>query len=265
MSKTDLLGRILQETRAELKKRKARLPAKRLQQRLARSKDQPRGFTAALQAAHGRPAVIAELKQASPSRGRICKRYRPADIAAAYERAGAHCLSVLTDTPFFQGRLTHLQKARAACALPVLRKDFILESYQVYESRLAGADCILLIAAVLRDKRMHTLARLAVDLGMDVLAEVHNREELQRVLQLDNCLVGINNRNLHDFVTHIQTTVSLLPLIPVGRTVVSESGICEPSQVNRLYTRGAAAFLVGEALLATGEPTRCLQRLFPPP
>ena len=125
------------------------------------------GLRSPCRAVRGRPAVIAELKQASPSRGRICKRYRPADIAAVYERAGAHCLSVLTDTPFFQGRLTHLQKARAACALPVLRKDFILESYQVYESRLAGADCILLIAAILSDRRMHTLARLAVDLGME--------------------------------------------------------------------------------------------------
>ena len=263
MSAPGMLRNILASTRAEVERRKAQQPEAELQRRLAQSTDQPRGFAEAL--AHGRPAVIAELKRASPSKGRICKRYQPAHIAASYAQAGAHCLSVLTDGPFFQGRLSHLQKARAACSLPVLRKDFMIDPYQVYESRLAGADCILLIAAALDDTRMQELANTATDLGMDILVEVHTAAELQRALRLDAPLIGINNRNLHDFTTNVETTFSLLPQVPIDRLVVTESGIHSPTQVTRLHTRGAQAFLVGEALLTADDPGAALQHLFPIP
>lgn len=254
------LKRILSATRAEVEQRKAKWPIAGLQKRLARLKDQPRGFASAL--ANGRPAVIAELKRASPSKGRICKHYKPVHVATCYEQAGAHCLSVLTDGPFFQGRRAHLKQARAACSLPVLRKDFMIDPYQIYESRLVGADCILLIVAALSETKMQELAQLAVELGMDVLVEAHTSSELECALRLDTRLIGINNRNLHDFTTHVETTTSLLPKIPVDRLVVTESGIHTPKQVSLLYARGAQAFLVGEALLASDDPGAALQHLF---
>lgn len=255
-----MLKRILKATRAEVERRKLKRPMAELQKRLAKLKDQPRGFANAL--ASGGPAVIAELKRASPSKGRICKNYQPAHVAACYERAGAHCLSVLTDKTFFWGRLAHLQEARAACSLPALRKDFMIDPYQVYESRLAGADCILLIVAALSEARMQELAQLAGELGMDVLVEAHTAGELKCALRLGTRLIGINNRNLHDFTTDVETTLSLLPKVPIDRLVVTESGIHTPAQVSCLYARGAHAFLVGEALLAGGDPGAAFEYLF---
>ena len=224
----------------------------------------PRDFTAALRAkvAAGAPAVIAEIKKASPSRGVLRENFDPAAIAASYAQHGAACLSVLTDEQFFQGSADYLQQARAACELPVLRKDFMLEPYQVHEARAMGADCILLIVAILKINRMRELEAAATDLGMSVLVEVHDADELERALLLETPLIGINNRNLRTFETRLEVTLGLLEKIPAGRVVVTESGILQPSHVSLMREKKVDCFLVGEAFMRAEDPGVELARLF---
>ncbi|WP_444910994.1 indole-3-glycerol phosphate synthase TrpC [Microbulbifer sp. TRSA005] len=228
--------------------------------------DQPlaRGFVAALEykIAEGEAAVIAEIKKASPSKGVIREDFLPAEIATSYERGGAACLSVLTDRDFFQGDDSYLQQARNAVRLPVLRKDFTVDPYQVYEARAIGADCILLIAACLEDQQMQELNGLALELGLDVLVEVHNRAELERALALPNRLIGINNRNLHTFEVQLENTFKLLNLIPKDRIVVTESGIHTTDDVAAMRGHSVDAFLVGEAFMREEEPGRKLMEMF---
>ena len=227
----------------------------------------PRGFADALwaRAASGQPAVIAEIKKASPSKGVLRADFHPAEIARSYERGGAACLSVLTDVHFFQGCDAYLQEARVACALPVIRKDFILDPYQVLEARVLGADCILLIAACLTDVQMRELNALALELGMDVLIEVHDRAELERALPLPGRLIGINNRDLRSFQVSLDTTLGLIDAIPPERLLVTESGILDRADVARMRTRGVHAFLVGEAFMRADDPGTELRRLFAEP
>jgi indole-3-glycerol phosphate synthase len=226
--------------------------------------DAPRGFVDAIKARikNGEAAVIAEIKKASPSKGLLRADFQPAAIAQSYAQAGATCLSVLTDEQFFQGHDDYLRQARAACPLPVLRKDFVIDPYQVLEARALGADCILLIAAALGDAQMRELADLTHDTGMDVLVEVHDASELQRALALDTILIGINNRDLRTFVTRLETTLDLLAQIPANRIVVSESGIRTRADVEHLRAGGVHAFLVGEAFMAAPDPGAKLQALF---
>jgi indole-3-glycerol phosphate synthase len=223
-----------------------------------------RGFAAALQArvAAGQPAVIAEVKKASPSKGVLREHFVPADIARSYEAGGAACLSVLTDVQFFQGSTAYLQQARAACSVPVLRKDFIIDPYQVVEARAMGADCILLIAACLDDAQMSELEACALELGLDVLVEVHDAPELERALRLKTPLVGVNNRNLRTFAVSLDTTLELRDRIPAGRLLVTESGILSREDVRRMRAAGVHAFLVGEAFMRAPEPGVALQGLF---
>ena len=261
----DILRRILAVKAEEVAQaRKARPLA--IVQREARAAGAPRDFVGALRArtAAGTPGVIAEIKKASPSRGVLRERFEPAAIAASYESHGAACLSVLTDERFFQGALAHLGEARAACALPVLRKDFTVDNYQVHEARAAGADCILLIAAALDDARMRELEDVARDLGMAVLVEVHDARELERAVRLQTPLLGINNRNLRTFETRLETTLDLLDRVPQGRIVVTESGILAPEDVRRMRERGVNCFLVGEAFMRAADPGIELARLFGP-
>jgi len=224
----------------------------------------PRGFVRALEAKldAGLPAVIAEIKKASPSKGVLREDFRPAEIAAGYERGGAACLSVLTDQDFFQGSDAYLQEARSACSLPVLRKDFIVDPYQVYEARAIGADCILLIAACLDDERLRGLGALAADLGLDVLVEVHDGDELERALTVPGRLIGINNRDLRSFQVSLETTIGLLDAIPEDRIPVTESGIHTREDVVRMRACGVHTFLVGEAFMRTEDPGAVLARLF---
>ena len=224
----------------------------------------PRGFARALRdtVTAGRSAVIAEVKRASPSKGLLRDPFEPASIAASYQRGGAACLSVLTDQQFFQGAAAHLREARAACSLPVLRKDFVVDSWQVIEARTWGADCILLIAAALSDAQMHELEACAQQLGMDVLVEVHDAAELSRALTLRTPLIGINNRNLRTFEVSLDTTIGLLEQIPQDRLVVTESGILGPADVTRMRDAGVGAFLVGEAFMRAPDPGEALARLF---
>lgn len=210
----------------------------------------------------GRSAVIAEAKKASPSQGVIRENFDPAAIAQSYEKGGAACLSVLTDADFFQGSEEYLKQAREACTLPVIRKDFLVDPYQVVEARAIGADCILLIVACLENRQMEELNSTAIELGMDVLIEVHNEAELERSLPLDNRLVGINNRNLHSFETSLQTTYDLLSRIPDERIVVTESGIHTPEHVALMREHQVNAFLVGEAFMRAQEPGEKLAQLF---
>jgi indole-3-glycerol phosphate synthase len=226
--------------------------------------DAPRGFANAMQVAvaAGRSAVIAEVKKASPSKGVIRKDFDPAQIARSYELGGACCLSVLTDIDFFQGSDAYMQQAREACSLPVIRKDFMIDPYQVIEARALGADCILLIVAALDDALMHELAAIAKDVGLDVLVEVHNAAELERALTLDTPLVGINNRNLHNFETSLQTTIDLLVGMPEDRLVITESGIHLPEDVVLMKEHNVHAFLVGEAFMRADEPGHKLAELF---
>lgn len=223
-----------------------------------------RGFVAAMSSRidAGESAVIAEVKKASPSKGVIREDFEPADIASSYEAGGAACLSVLTDVDFFQGADAYLQAARAACSLPVIRKDFIVDPYQVVEARAIGADCILLIVAVLDDGQMEELNAVATELGMDVLIEVHDRDELERSLPLGNTLVGINNRDLHTFNTTLETTWGLCPYIPDDRIVITESGIHTVEDVARMREKDVNAFLVGEAFMRAAEPGEKLAELF---
>lgn len=224
----------------------------------------PRGFVAAIEARlqRGAPAVIAEVKKASPSKGLIRADFRPAEIATSYERGGAACLSVLTDINFFQGADAYLQQARAACSLPVLRKDFIVDPYQVAEARALGADCLLLIVAALSDSQLQELDAAARQYGLDVLIEVHDRDELERALPLGQRLLGINNRNLHTFETRLETTYELLDDVPESVIVVTESGIYTPEDVAGMREHGVGAFLVGESFMRAADPGAELRRLF---
>ena len=223
-----------------------------------------RDFTGALRAkvAAGQAAVIAEVKKASPSKGVLREHFVPADIARSYAQHGAACLSVLTDERFFQGAEAYLKQAREACELPVLRKDFMVDAFQVYDARAMGADCILLIAACLDDAQMHDLEALAHELGMAVLVEVHDGEELDRALKLRTPLVGINNRNLRTFEVTLETTLGLLPRVPADRLLVTESGILGPADVQRMRAADVHAFLVGEAFMRQPDPGAALAQLF---
>ena len=236
-------------------------------QEIAGGQDTPRGFAAALRAriARGDAGVIAEVKKASPSKGVLREHFEPAAIAASYAAHGAACLSVLTDVSFFQGHADYLKQARAACALPVLRKDFMVDPYQVVEARAMGADCILLIVASLGDAQMAELEAAAVELGMDVLVEVHDGAELERALRLRTPLVGINNRNLRTFEVTLDTTLGLQAGVPGDRLLVTESGILGPADVARMRRAGVNAFLVGEAFMRAPDPGVALQALFGTP
>lgn len=259
----DILKRIVARKREEIAARRAEVPLAELEARAAAA-EPPRGFVAALQARidAGGAAVIAEIKKASPSKGVLREDFVPAEIARRYAAGGAACLSVLTDVDFFQGSDTYLQEARAACGLPVIRKDFIVDPYQVVEARAIGADCILLIAACLDDATLRTLNDQARGLGMDVLIEVHDAAELQRMLPTGNILVGINNRDLRTFKVSLQTTLDLLPSIPGDRLVVTESGIIERADVALMRQHGVHAFLVGEAFMRAPDPGARLAQLF---
>ena len=237
------------------------------QEARARAADAPRGFARALQqrVAQRQPAVIAEVKKASPSKGVIRDPFLPAEIARSYAAGGATCLSVLTDVDFFQGSNAYLQQARAACNLPVIRKDFLIDPYQVVEARAIGADCVLLIVACLDDAQLVELAQVAKEQNLDVLVEVHDGAELGRALKLlDTPLLGINNRNLHSFEVSLQTTLDLLPRIPQDRLVVTESGILARSDVELMERHDVWSFLVGEAFMRAEEPGEELRRLFFP-
>jgi len=259
----DILQKILRRKAEEIAERSARLSLRALSRQIEAAPP-PRGFMDALRGkiAADRPAVIAEIKKASPSKGVLREDFDPAAIARSYERHGAACLSVLTDADFFQGSEEFLWQARSACGLPVLRKDFIIDPYQVYEARAIGADCVLLIVAALGDTAMRELARLAVELRMDVLVEVHDAEELERALALDTPLIGINNRNLRTFETRLDTTLNLLAGIPDDRMVVTESGIHSRDDVRLLRGRGVGIFLVGEAFMRAADPGSALAELF---
>jgi indole-3-glycerol phosphate synthase len=259
----DILQKILARKAEEVTERRLRTPLEDVR-RQAQDADAPRGFVRALRTRieDGAAAVIAEIKKASPSKGVMRPDFRPADIARSYADHGAACLSVLTDRDFFQGSEEYLKEARSVCSLPVLRKDFMIDPYQVFEARAIGADCILLIAAALSDAAMRELADVAVDLGMDVLVEVHDASELERALRLDLPLVGINNRNLRTFETRLDTTLDLLERIPPGRLVVTESGIHTPEDVSLMRRHGVHTFLVGEAFMTAEDPGVRLQALF---
>jgi len=254
-----ILERILEVKRGEIAAAKERSPLAVVEMR-ARNAKAPRDFVGALRAK--KPAVIAEIKKASPSRGVLRENFDPAAIAVSYERAGAACLSVLTDRQFFQGDEKHLAAARGACALPVLRKDFVVEPYQVYESRAFGADCILLIVACLAQEEMRELERVAKRLAMAVLVEVHDAKELESALSLETPLIGINNRDLKTFETRLETTLDLLPRVPKGRLIVTESGILSAADVARMRAAGVETFLVGEAFMRSADPGGALKRLF---
>lgn len=260
-----ILRRILARKREEVVERSARASLGSLERRIA-EQTAVRGFAAALagRVRATEPAVIAEIKKASPSKGVIREDFEPAQIAASYQRGGAACLSVLTDVDFFQGADAYLQEARRACELPVLRKDFTVDPYQVVEARAIGADAVLLIAAALEDARMRELAATAAELGLDLLVEVHDRGELERALELDTPLLGINNRDLHTFETRLETTLELLPYIPEDRIVVTESGIHTPEDVALMRNHRVYGFLVGEAFMRAPEPGEKLREMFFP-
>lgn len=258
----DILNKILAVKHKEVE---AALANKSLLEIRTEAEAQPaaRDFLGAIRRkiADGQPAVIAEIKKASPSKGVIRADFHPAEIATSYETHGAACLSVLTDQQFFQGAPAYLQAARAACGLPVLRKDFLVDVYQVYEARAMGADAILLIAAALDLATMREFERVAASLGMAVLVEVHNAEELDCALQLKTPLVGINNRNLRTFEVSLQTTLDLLPRLPEGRVVVAESGILAAADVALMRENGVNAFLIGEAFMRADNPGLALSAL----
>lgn len=258
-----VLDRILLRKQEEVAERKQRAQLAEVQA-AARAQAPARGFIAALRQRidAGQPAVIAEIKKASPSKGVIREHFVPAEIARSYEQGGAACLSVLTDHDFFQGHEDYLREARAACALPVLRKDFTVDPYQVWEARAIGADCILLIAAALDDALMAELYRTANEAGLDTLVEVHTADELERALKLGAPLVGINNRDLHTFELSLENTFKLLDRVPEDRLLVTESGILAPADVAAMRERDVHAFLVGEAFMRADDPGSELRRLF---
>jgi len=259
----DILQKILARKQQEVAERSARLSVSEIQQRLKQS-PKPRAFAKALQVAvaANKPAVIAEIKKASPSKGLIRQDFYPDKIAASYAQAGASCLSILTDMDFFQGADDYLQQARAACTLPVLRKDFIIDAWQIYESRLLGADCILLIVAALNDQQLMQFANVAQQLQMDVLLEVHDQDELERALRIPAPLLGINNRNLRTFEVSLQTTLTMQSSVPNDRLLVTESGILTTEDVHILRASGVNAFLVGEAFMRANDPGQALAQLF---
>ena len=263
MGDGDILARIMTTKAEEVISAQVERPFA-VVDREARAAPAPRGFAGAIRAriALGRPAVIAEVKRASPSKGVLRAQFDPAAIAASYERAHATCLSVLTDRPFFQGAPEYLVAARAACSLPVLRKEFIIDEYQIAESRALGADAVLLIVAALDDARLAALEACARDYGMDVLVEVHDAAELDRALALATPLIGINNRNLRTFGVSLHTTIQLLPRVPSDRIVVTESGIVAQRDVAQMRRHGVNAFLVGEAFMRAPDPGAALTALF---
>lgn len=260
---SDILQRIVEVKREEIAAARPQRSAADLQE-LARGQSAPRGFAAAMRAkvARGDAAVIAEIKKASPSKGVLRERFDPAAVAASYAQHGAACLSVLTDVQFFQGHADHLKAARAACTLPVIRKDFLIDPYQVVEARAMGADCILLIAACLGDGQMSELEQAAIEQGLDVLVEVHDGAELERALRLKTPLVGINNRNLRTFEVTLQATLDLMAGVPTDRLLVTESGILVQADVTKMRSAGVHAFLVGEAFMRAGDPGAALESLF---
>ena len=260
---SDILNRILARKAAEVAAAKLMRPLERVRDE-ARAAPPPRDFAGALRAkiARGQAAVIAEIKKASPSKGLLRADFDPPVIAASYAAHGAACLSVLTDREFFQGEAQHLAAARNACALPVLRKDFMLDAYQVFEARALGADCILLIAAALDLAQMQELESVAHELGMGVLIEVHDAAELDAALALRTPLIGINNRDLRSFETRLATTLELLPRIPPERMAITESGIRTPADVALMRANGVHAFLIGEAFMRAPEPGIELERIF---
>mgnify|MGYP002621248032 CR=1 FL=1 len=259
---SDILQRIL-EVKAEEVATARLLRSEADLRREAEARQDVRGFARAIEAkvAEGKAGVIAEIKKASPSKGLLREDFQPDEIAASYAVHGAACLSVLTDVQFFQGSPDYLRRARAACALPVLRKDFIIDPYQIVSARALGADCVLLIVAALDRARLQELEACAIELGMDVLVEVHDADELETALALKTPLLGINNRNLRTFETTLQTTLELLPRIPDGKCVVTESGIMQPDDVKRMREHGVHAFLVGEAFMRAPDPGVELARL----
>jgi indole-3-glycerol phosphate synthase len=261
--RSNVLTRILEAKRVEVAEARSRIPMGEIERR-AREALPPRGFERAIRAriAEGKPAVIAEIKRASPSRGLIRADFDPARIAASYEANGAACLSVLTDREFFGGSPDDLAAARAACKLPVLRKDFIVDPYQVHEARAWGADCILLIVDAVPDEELASLEEEARRIGLDVLVECHDQPQLERALRLKTALVGVNNRDLRTFETRLQTTLSLRRHIPAGRLMVTESGISTPEDVHTLKSANVSAYLVGSAFMSADDPGRELSRLF---
>lgn len=263
MNAPTILKKILETKVVEVQQRTAITP---LVEMKAHAFDQPeaRGFYKAMQAkvAAGLPAVIAEIKKASPSKGVFRDDFDPARIAESYEKAGAACLSILTDKDYFQGSEEFLKQGRNACSLPVIRKDFLVDPYQVYEAKVINADCILLIVSALSDMQLQDMSGLATELGMDVLVEVHDEKELQSALRLDTPLVGINNRNLHTFEVSLDNTYSLLDLIPEDRMVVTESGILSRDDVAAMRAKQVNAFLVGEAFMRAEYPGDRLAELF---
>ena len=259
----DVLKRILARKQEEVAERRERVSLFELKARLSGAPP-ARGFTDAVEAKlrAGLPAVIAEVKKASPSKGVIRPDFDPAAIARSYEAGGAACLSVLTDIDFFQGSDAYLQQARAACSLPVLRKDFVVDAWQLHEARLLGADCVLLIAAALDDVQLAEFAYIADELGMDVLVEVHDLDELERALPVPARLLGINNRNLRTFEVSLQNTLDLKDMVPADRVLVTESGILAPTDVALMRGAGVHAFLVGEAFMRQPDPGTALRELF---
>ncbi len=260
---SDILNKILETKKVEVAAAQASMRLADMQA-LAESAPKTRDFVGSIRAkiAAGKAAVIAEIKKASPSKGVIRADFKPAEIAASYEQGGAACLSVLTDVKYFQGSADYLKQARAACSLPVLRKDFMIDAYQVYEARAMGADCILLIAAAIDLAKMRELESVARKLGMAVLVEVHNGEELDLALQLETTLLGINNRNLRTFDVTLQTTLDLLARIPAGKIVVTESGIFTSDDVKLMRQNHVHTFLVGEAFMRQDDPGLELAKIF---
>ena len=263
MSLPTILENIIARKYVEVAERSARVSLAELE-RLARAADAPRGFAKAMleRVARKEAAVIAEIKKASPSKGVLRADFVPADIARSYEAGGATCLSVLTDIDFFQGADQYLQQARAACALPVIRKDFIIDPYQVHEARMIGADAILLIVAALEDGPLIDMANLAQELGMDVLVEVHDIDELERALQTDCQLIGVNNRNLRTFDVSLDTSLELKAAMPADRIMVTESGISTREDVARMRGAGIHTFLVGESFMRQPDPGAALKTMF---
>lgn len=259
----DILKKILDRKAEEVANRKQRTSIEQLKE-ITSGIENPRGFAAALlnKAQSKKSAIIAEIKKASPSKGVIRENFKPLEIAQDYAMNGATCLSILTDKDFFQGSEAYLQMARQSCPLPVLRKDFMIDSYQIHESRALGADCILLIVAALEDKQMHELAEIAASLGMDVLVETHNADELKRALMLDTKLIGINNRNLRTFETSLQTTLGLKQSVPDDCLVVTESGIHTQDDVQLMLDNEIYTFLVGEAFMRADYPGKKMRELF---
>jgi len=258
-----ILRKILARKAEEVREHQSRCSLSELESRIS-EQGRVRGFSQALQAqvSNRQPAVIAEVKKASPSKGVIRENFSPAEIAPSYQAGGASCLSVLTDRDFFQGSDKYLIQARAACDLPVLRKDFTIDPYQVVEARAIGADAILLIVAALENGQMHELAEVAIEHQLDILVEVHDRAELERALELKTPLIGVNNRDLHTFDTRLETTLELLPYLPEDRVVITESGIHTAEDISLMRESGVHAFLVGEAFMRCVEPGEKLRELF---